>query len=72
MSNPQKILVEFIVEQEELEAAATLFEQEEGKPCPDWTAAFARDLQAFAYDDGGMHGEFLVLSVEPASVPQKD
>jgi hypothetical protein len=60
-----KITVEFFVDDEEMVEAARLFEEEEGKPCPGTAAAFARDLQAFAYDDGGMHGSFQVVSVKP-------
>lgn len=60
------------VEQTELNEAAKLYEQEHGTQCPHDSAALARDLQAFAYDDGAMHGHFQVYPLSSINALKVD
>ena len=58
------VIVRFDIEDAEMEQAHIEYSNEHnGRKAPSDKVAFARDLQAFAYDDGGMHGSFEVLHV---------
>lgn len=58
------VIVKLEIEDEELAEAHRLYADEHnGKAAPSDAVAIARDIQAFCYDDGGMHGSFEVLSV---------
>lgn len=59
------VMLRLEIEDSELEQARRLYAEEHGgREAPSDAAAVARDIQAFCYDDGGMHGSFQVLSVE--------
>lgn len=58
------VIVRFDIEDAEMEQAHIEYSNEHnGRKAPSDKVAFARDLQAFAYDEGGMHGSFEVLHV---------
>jgi hypothetical protein len=53
------------VDDAELAEAHRLYaEEHNGRPAPSDLVAMAQDIQAFCYDDGGMHGSFEVVAVK--------
>lgn len=59
------VMVRLEIDDTELEEAHRHYAKEHnGRAAPSDAAAIACDIQAYCYDDGGMHGSFEVLSVE--------
>ncbi len=59
------VMVRLEIDDEELAQAHLHYAKEHnGHAAPSDAAAIACDIQAYCYDDGGMHGSFNVLSVE--------
>lgn len=57
------VIVRLEIDENEFDEARRLYVEETGREPTSDVAAIARDIQAFCYDDGGMHGQFQVLSV---------
>lgn len=58
------VTVQLLIDDTEFELSRVAYREEHGKDAPSDIAAIANDLQHFAYDDGGMHGSFMVLEVK--------